>query len=383
MNETPTQGETPVPAETAAPAENPAVPDPEPPARIKLPFEFRGSGAEYFRIWIVNLLLTILTLGIYSAWAKVRRLRYFYGNTVLDGNTFDYHGKPLAILKGRLVVFVAYVAFLVTAQLYPVAVLVVFIPLAFLGVPWIIMRSRMFQLRMTSYRNLRFNFLGTYGGAMAAFVGWYFLTIITVFTLYPVWVRKRVEYSLDNAAYGDQAFSFLTKVGKYYKFCLITFALSMVGYIAFIFQFFKLPGVRELFYPGAPPPNMLDMVVGAGPVGWAMILIAVVAGLGIAGYYKASFANAAFGGVQAGSQYGRSFLRAWPLIGIYISNLLALIVTLGLFYPWAKVRQYRYHLRNTLIDSDGGLAAFTASSSSVIDAVGQEAGDFFNVDFGI
>ena len=38
----------------------------------KLPLEFRGNGYEYFRIWIVNILLTIMTLGIYSAWAKVR-----------------------------------------------------------------------------------------------------------------------------------------------------------------------------------------------------------------------------------------------------------------------------------------------------------------------
>ena len=27
-------------------------------------FEFTGKGWEYFRIWIVNLLLTIVTLGI-------------------------------------------------------------------------------------------------------------------------------------------------------------------------------------------------------------------------------------------------------------------------------------------------------------------------------
>ena len=51
-------------------------------ATRELPLEFRATGAEYFRIWIVNLLLTIITLGIYSAWAKVRRLRYFYGSTL-------------------------------------------------------------------------------------------------------------------------------------------------------------------------------------------------------------------------------------------------------------------------------------------------------------
>src|SRR6187455_1771467 len=64
---------------------------------------FTGAGSEYFRIWIVNLALTIATLGIYSAWAKVRRLQFFYRHTRLAGAGFDYHGDPIAILKGRLV----------------------------------------------------------------------------------------------------------------------------------------------------------------------------------------------------------------------------------------------------------------------------------------
>ena len=55
------------------------------------PFVFRGTGGEYFGIWIVNLALTVITLGIYSAWAKVRTRRYFYGNTYVAGHAFDYH----------------------------------------------------------------------------------------------------------------------------------------------------------------------------------------------------------------------------------------------------------------------------------------------------
>ena len=50
-----------------------------------LSLEFRGDAREYFRIWAVNLCLTLLTFGIFSAWAKVRKKRYFYSNTVLDG----------------------------------------------------------------------------------------------------------------------------------------------------------------------------------------------------------------------------------------------------------------------------------------------------------
>ncbi|MEO1140896.1 MAG: DUF898 family protein, partial [Pseudomonadota bacterium] len=65
-------------------------------------FSFKGTASEYFGIWIVNLLLSIVTLGIYTAWAKVRRLRYFYGNTWLDGHNFEYHAKPIQILIGRI-----------------------------------------------------------------------------------------------------------------------------------------------------------------------------------------------------------------------------------------------------------------------------------------
>jgi len=364
---------------------SPAAPAParESTPRVLLPFEFRGSGGEYFRIWIVNLLLTIVTLGIYSAWAKVRRLRYFYGNTFLDGQSFEYHGQPLAILKGRLIVVAGYVVFIVASQMYPLVAGLIAIVLVIFGVPWIIMRSRKFQLRMTSYRNLRFNFHGTYGGAMAAFVGWYLLAVITLGILFPVWVRKRVHYSLDNAAYGSQRFTFLSDNGTYYKFCLISFFGGLAIYLGCIFAFFSLVDMKELMSPGSLPPTGAEIMLAAGPTGWLLIAGGIVALLGIVGYYQASFANAAFGGVQAGSQYARSNLRAWPLIGIYVSNLFALIFTLGLFYPWAKVRQVRYQLENTAIDSDGNLAAFTASSGEGIDAVGEEVGDFFDVDFGI
>ena len=74
-------------------------------------FTFTGSGKEYFRIWIVNLCLSIATLGIYSAWAKVRRQQYFNRNTQLGGAVFDFHGDPKTILKGRMVGLVLLAAY--------------------------------------------------------------------------------------------------------------------------------------------------------------------------------------------------------------------------------------------------------------------------------
>ena len=50
----------------------------------------------------VNLALSIVTLGIYSAWASVRTRRYFYANTRVAGSPFEYSAKPLPILRGRI-----------------------------------------------------------------------------------------------------------------------------------------------------------------------------------------------------------------------------------------------------------------------------------------
>ncbi len=90
-----------------------------PPPLQRAGFVFGGSAGEYFRIWIVNLLLSIVTLGIYSAWAKVRRLRYFYGNTFLDRHNFDYHASPVRILIGRIIVLGALFAANILTNINP------------------------------------------------------------------------------------------------------------------------------------------------------------------------------------------------------------------------------------------------------------------------
>jgi len=151
----------------------------EPNLPVEKRLSFVGSGGEYFRIWIVNLLLSILTLGIYSAWAKVRREQYFHRNTLLDGSGFDYHGNPKAILKGR-VIAVGLVAILsltenLAPQYYFLALLLC-VPL----VPWLLIRSFIFRARNTSFRGLRFDFLGTYKGFCKAFWGYILLFVLII-----------------------------------------------------------------------------------------------------------------------------------------------------------------------------------------------------------
>jgi uncharacterized membrane protein YjgN (DUF898 family) len=94
----------------------PARPTAEPQAHGLV---FSGSGSEYFRIWIVNLLLTLVTLGLYYPWAKLRKLRYFYGNTALAGHAFDFHGNPWRMLRGYLLVGALFAAYALAGQISP------------------------------------------------------------------------------------------------------------------------------------------------------------------------------------------------------------------------------------------------------------------------
>jgi uncharacterized membrane protein YjgN (DUF898 family) len=349
----------------------------------EIPLEFRGSGGEYFRIWIVNLLLTIVTLGIYSAWAKVRRLRYFYGSTELDGSSFEYHGTPIAILKGRLIAVAAYAVIAILGQLSPVTA-ILFAPLVIFGVPWIIMRARLFQMRMSSWRGLRFNFHGNYSGALGAFVGWPILAVLTIGILWPLALWKQVKYLLGNTAYGTQRFGFLSTSGTFYRFCLIALAIVVGAIVAVAILaavIFGVSGIgQQLFGAGNNPQDLVRVMFSAAVL--QLLFLYAVAYMLVSAYFRANMLNASIGGVVVGPHRLYSRLKVAPLMWILLTNLVGMIVTLGLFYPWAKVRTVRYQLANTGVTATGDLGQFVTAAKEGTSALGEEVSEVFDIDFG-
>lgn len=330
-----------------------------------LPFEFRATGAEYFRIWIVNLLLTIVTIGIYSAWAKVRRLRYFYGSTMLDGASFEYHGNPVAILKGRLITFGVYAVLAVAIQFYPwVGFLAV--PVVAFGLPWVIVRARVFQMRMSSYRGLRFDFHGNYRGALSAYVGWAVVAVLTLFFLAPVWVWKRVNFLLGNTSYAGHSFSVTTPRSRFFDFCISAVGLAIVGtvLVGVIVFVMRLAGLVE-------------------SSGWFVNIGLLFVFFLVSAYYQRALLNASFGGLEFGAHRLRSTLETGPLLGLYLKNLVLLVLTLGLYFPWAQVALLRYQIEHMGLETQGSLDDFVSEGAAGAAALGEEVGDFFDVDFGL
>lgn len=132
-----------------------------------LAIEFTGSGNEYFRIWIVNLLLTVVTLGFYFPFAKARRLRYFHGNTLVGGHALGFHGDPWKMLRGYALMLVFGAAYAGAGHFSPVAGAVAAVAFALLW-PALWYSSLRFRLANTSWRGLRLRFSGSMGGAYAA-----------------------------------------------------------------------------------------------------------------------------------------------------------------------------------------------------------------------
>lgn len=179
-------------------------------------FEFTGNSSEYFKIWVVNVCLSILTLGIYSAWAKVRTTRYFYANTTLAGAYFDYIAKPEVILKGRLIAALFFAIWYGISSYAPVYQFILAIVLI-LTTPWLMVRALSFRANNTTYRNIRFNFHGSYSRAIIVYWGYLlFVTIITGGLAYPWALNKKQEFIINHSAYGTKRFSFSSCTSKYY-----------------------------------------------------------------------------------------------------------------------------------------------------------------------
>ena len=358
------------------------------PISRELPFEFRGSGSEYFRIWIVNLLLTILTLGIYSAWAKVRRLRYFYGNTLLDGSSFEYHGRPIAILKGRLIAVAVYLLFIGLGYVAPVAQLLL-VPLLLLGVPWVIVRARIFHMRMTSWRGIRFNFVGTWAGALVAHIIWPILGVLTLTALMPYALWKQVGYHVNNTRFGSTPFSFTGRVGPFYAFFYgavgLVFVAGILAAVGMGIAFAVAGGEAFLEQMQASQTAATPQEALLALLSWPYLFIflcyvSVFAVVG--GYYRSRLLNNTFGNTEIGSQKLDSRLRARNLIWIFGSNIVLMIFTLGLFYPWARIRSAKYQFDSMSVDTVGSLDTFVEEADTRTSATGEELGEFFDVDFG-
>ena len=365
------------------------------------PVRFLGTGSEYFRIWIVNLLLTIVTLGIYSAWAKVRRLKYMYRNTQIADSSFDYHGSPIAILKGRLVALVLLIAYNFSFRFSLIAGVITLALLAAVF-PWLIRQSLRFRARYSSYRGIHFQFVGGLAEIyliaapliffivpfallgfyaedeaeppawLAAFLG---VAMLIYFVLLPYLHYRFKRYQHSNALLGSAAARFTATAGNFYAVYGILLAVALG--IAVVFGAVGYAAGAGIFGAGGGAS-----VFGVGLLVFIVAIYAVYLLL-FAGFVV-MIQNRIWNHTTVGEVSFRSDARVLPMARIYLVNILLLIVTLGLFTPFAVIRSLKYRLESVTAVTVSGMDQFLGMASvDQVSATGEGAADLFDFDIGL
>jgi uncharacterized membrane protein YjgN (DUF898 family) len=387
----------------------PVSPVPTPPRRY--PLSFTGTGSEYFKIWIVNLLLILITAGIYYPWAKVRKAKYLHRNMMLDGAAFDYQAEGGVILKGTIIAGVLYGAYHLVENSGSGLGFGLFVAAMCVLLPWLLWKSLRFKLSVTTYRALPFSFKGSLKDSYFIFVPivLYNAAILAIFFL----------FKPENASQDKQAqMAILKNLG---------IALGTVGFLILLltplfhyllkryqhnhYQWTSLRTTLQLSLwqtykqwimlsmPFIIIYGTLAIVVFAFESKFKMIAMALVAFVGLVALvftmflpvlykalFTARFQNLIWNSTRAQGVQFVSELKATSLAWLYITNLFLIAITFGLYWPFALVKVVKLRASSISVVCAAPLmhlAAQHAAADKERNAVGDAAGDLFDIDIAL
>jgi uncharacterized membrane protein YjgN (DUF898 family) len=300
----------------------------------------------------------------------VRKRRYFYGSTRVDGATFDYFASPKAVLKGRIVAVIVLVAYALAGELYPTS-RYVFWGLAIVMLPWLAVRALEFNARNSGWRGLRFDFVAGTAKAARAYAAMVGLLIVTLGFATPWFMARMKSFIVANHAFGKTPFACELRGGQFFKIYLLAGLLT-----------------TAIAVPGASAAGMLIAFVALpeqlGAALFILPALPIYAGylVGYA-YAEARTANLVWNNTRAPGVRFASTLSAVKLTKLYLGNVLAVIGSVGLLIPWAVIRTRRYRLGCLAILVGEETVHQASGRLPRVGATGQEMGDLFNVDLGI
>src|SRR6266498_5425145 len=269
---------------------------------------FHGSGGTLLGIHVVNVLLILVTLGVYYFWAKTRVRRYLFSQTQFEADRFAYHGTAKELLLGFLKAFVVFLFPIIVllgvrdwpgvdANIKAVAASLASI-LFFIFTPVAVVGSRRYRLSRTSWRGIRFSFRGKAWHFIRIFIKGYFLTGLTFGLYFPVYLTRRQAFMVSNSYFGNERFDFDGRGRELFRAFVLAILLTLPT-LGLCWIWF-LARKRRFFWDHTR----------FGPA--------------------ARFRSTVTGGA---------------LLGLYVVNRLLLLLTLGLAWPWVRVRSIRFAFR--------------------------------------
>ena len=305
---------------------------------------FGGKGGELFGIYLINIFLSLVTLGIYYFWGKVKIRNYLFSRMEFCQEQFVYHGTGKELLVGFLKALVLFFiplyalnaapALLETGMVFQAVatgltygILMVFVPLAMVG-------ARRYRLSRTSWRGIRFSFRGEAWGFIKIFGLGSILSTITLGLYFPIFDAKRYDFMVSHSYFGSQKFSFDGR-GKdlfWSFFFTILLTLPTLG-----LYWFWYGAKRQRYY---------------------------------------------WGHTYSGAARFHSTVTGRALMNLHITNFLIGLVTLGMGWPWILTRKIRFVCKYLSVEGlmDPGEIHQDAKQAT---ATGEALSGFLDADFSL
>lgn len=301
---------------------------------------FFGEGSRYVGIVIVNVVLTILTLGLYYPWAKAKIRQYLWNETELDNSRFVFHGTGKEMFRGFIIaygmVFMLWLFMMLGARfgLAALSMSIFYIGLLIL-VPFALYGGWRYRVSRTSWRGIFMSFDGEFRPFLKLYFKDLFLTVIT-FGIYFAWMRCHIQkYLFSHTKLGHLRLDFHGEGGE-------LFGINIVGYILmYPTLFLYVPAwLRQRFNFTINNTSLSD------------------------GDYRQKFES----NLSAGETYK-----------ILITNFLLLIVTLGLAFPWTMMRSMRMYFNSIDLPEIFDLDNLVQEADPYTDATGDDLMDIFDI----
>jgi uncharacterized membrane protein YjgN (DUF898 family) len=320
--------------------------DPREGAPAEMTAVFTGRVGEIYRMFIVNLLLTIITLGIYRFWAKVRYRKYLWSHVSLAGDPFEYTGTGRELLFGFLIILFAVILPLVVvnqvAQVmlgtrhllllgsFQLAFYVLIVFLIGLGT----YAAIRYRLSRTLWRGIRGGLTGSRSAYGLRVLGYGVLAFITFGFCLPLMQVRLSQYLYNHMSFGSGKFAFEASVRPLFRRVVWVPILGLLMVASLVAAFAT--------WPSAKASSM--GVVAASAAALLMILMIVAYVRYTAASLRYIYSRVTFEGLQL-----RYDISAWRLFRYAAGNLVILVFTLGLGFPVVLVRMVRIVTDNLTI----------------------------------
>jgi uncharacterized membrane protein YjgN (DUF898 family) len=371
---------------------------------------FDGVGADYFRIWIVNLLLIVVTLGLFTPAARRRSLIYLYSHTSVAGTPFEFTGALRRMFLGFLIFFGLYIAYVVASNVgaQKVASLLILVWGAF-G-PWLWVSSKRFRMASTRWRGITGRFTASVGSVyraswpMIAFIALSFtlafvmaalgrqpaaaafgvFAVLAVFAiLFLALVRVDYNYTrlrVTQSHFGHQTAEWDVGFGKFVGMAIVATGIYIASALVAGVLAFAILTPFGAFAATSSDKVSTTVVIATFVVGAAIFLLAVAPAFG---YWHARKFVLVWGNLRLGETVRFDcFLTPSSFVMLRIKNALLGIVTLGLWRPFAVIREYRMKLESITVEIEGGIDQFTGSPEEQRGAFADAVGEAVGFDFG-